>query len=220
MAIKGRGVAIAVGALAGLVVGAGGGYLLASGQFDNEVAALTQAADAQITAANRRIQMAEEQQRALVQINAANQRIQEAQEQQHVLDQQASEQQRARRERSAAQQATLVAHANEQQSAAPEKTKETDPAPAQPDLPVRVSLRSALMGSGKVAQLHNFGATELAVAVTVRSNASNQQKEWRIVIPANGTKQIGRRQGWNFAFGDELELLQDGYRPMKIRVGG
>ena len=89
---------------------------------------------------------------------------------------------------------------------------------AQPELPLRVSVRNAHIPGRKVAQLHNLGATELAVAVTGYSSASNQQNKWRIAIPPNATLEIGHTQGWTFAPGDELTISEDGYRTLKFNI--
>lgn len=83
---KGNGAKIAVGALVGLLLGAGGGYQLASLYFSDQFAAVTQAADLRVKAANQRIQEVEQQQREIVQ---------QADEQLSEITQQASDQQRA-----------------------------------------------------------------------------------------------------------------------------
>jgi len=152
MAISDSGLKLAGTALLGLVAGGALMYLATSGQYNAQVAAITQAADKQI--ADTRAQLAD------------------ARAQQHEL--------------------------------------------ALPDLPVRVSSRKALFSNGKVAQVHNFGSTELVIAAAVHSSASNQQNSWRLVIPAGKTMEIGQGQGWAFASGDELTLTETGFRPMKV----
>jgi len=82
----GRGARIALGALAFLLVGAAGGYLLATAQFKEQAAAISQAAQLRVDAANQRIEEVEQQQREI---------IQQADEQQREIMQQSSDQQRA-----------------------------------------------------------------------------------------------------------------------------
>ena len=89
---------------------------------------------------------------------------------------------------------------------------------AQQDLPVRVTKRPSLLGHGMVTQIQNFGGNQLALRVTAHSAATNQQREWRIVLGPNQSQELGQQEGWAFAVGDELDLFEDGYRPMKVRV--
>jgi len=147
-------VGIVIGTVAGLLIGAGGGYMFATKTYNDQVAALAQSANAKLAAANEQIQKSNEQQQAL----------------------------------------------------------------AMPDLPTRVSFRPALIGSGLVAQIQNFGATELVIAATAKSAATNQQKSWRLVIAPGKSANIGHMEGWSFADGDELELVESGYRPLKFHV--
>ena len=77
---------IALGVAAGLLLGAVGGYLLASAQFDERVAAITQASELRISAKNDRIRELEEQQR---------ESARHADEQERELAEQASAQERA-----------------------------------------------------------------------------------------------------------------------------
>jgi hypothetical protein len=158
---KGNIAGVVMGTVAGLLIGAGGGFTFATKTYNEQVAKINQSANAKLAAADAQIQKQNEQ------IQKQNEQAQEM---------------------------------------------------AQPELPLRVSVRNALMGGGKVAQLHNFGATQLAVAVTAHSSASNQENKWRIVIPPNGTQDIGHTQGWTFASGDELAIFETGYRPMKVDI--
>jgi len=89
---------------------------------------------------------------------------------------------------------------------------------AQPDPPVRVITRRALLGNRLVVQFRNYGATKLEVGVTAKSAASNQQGTWHLVLAPNQTRDIGHHQGWAFANGDEIELFESGYRPLKVLV--
>jgi hypothetical protein len=143
----GNGVTIAVSLAAGLLIGGGGGYLVAGAKFNEQVAALTQAANAQI-----------------------------------------------------------------------QKGNEVQKALALPDLPLRVNMRKALMGAGEVAQLQNFGGRELVVAVVAHSPATNQSREWRLVIAPGTAQELGHKEGWAFASGDELSITDTAFRPMKVNV--
>ena len=79
------------------------------------------------------------------------------------------------------------------------------------DLPVRVGSRKALLSAGRVLMVQNLSAADLPVtAVFGRPGAPSQTRE--LVISANGTEQIGERQGWQFADGDSVRLSNPRYR--------
>jgi hypothetical protein len=91
------------------------------------------------------------------------------------------------------------------------------PQAARPELPVHVRTPPSF-GSFAAPSLENSGATPFALRVTVRRPASGQQHEWKIELQAKETLQLARQGGWTFASGDELELVQDGYRPRKVAL--
>ncbi|SPE23013.1 exported hypothetical protein [Burkholderiales bacterium] len=178
---------IALGALAGFLVGAGAGYLLASTQFKEQVAAISQASELRVNAANQRIREVEQQQREI---------MQQAEEQQREIIQQSSDQERA-----------LLEQANEKERKL-----------AKPDLPVRVWVRKAFSGNSMVALMHNFGGRELALTVTAHSSVTDQKSTWQVDLPPNATQELVNDQGWSFAVGDEIELAENRFRPMKVHV--
>jgi hypothetical protein len=67
-------------------------------------------------------------------------------------------------------------------------------------------------------QLQNSSANKIALRVTVRRPGSSEQHEWLMTLEPNQTLSLGRQGGWTFADGDDLELVQDGYRPKKVRL--
>jgi hypothetical protein len=99
-----------------------------------------------------------------------------------------------------------------------EQAKERERDLAKPDLPVKVWVRRAAPGGGLVAQIHNFGAKELVLAVTSPGAAGGQQNEWHTVIAPNATQVVGKDAGWALVPGDELALEAEGFRPMSFAV--
>jgi hypothetical protein len=89
---------------------------------------------------------------------------------------------------------------------------------SQPALSLTIASRKALLGSGLVVRFENVGTTEIVAGVTARSTTTNQQKDWRLVISPGKYEELGHLQGWAFVSGDEIEVLENGYRPMKFRV--
>jgi hypothetical protein len=88
---------------------------------------------------------------------------------------------------------------------------------AQPDLPVHV-LTPPSIGGFAVPQLQNSTAKPFALRVAVRRPGSGQQHEWKIELQPKQTLSLARQGGWAFARGDELELVQDGFRPRKVQL--
>ena len=89
---------------------------------------------------------------------------------------------------------------------------------AKPDIPISVSIREALMGSGLVAQLTNNSDRYIAVVATFTNPTTNQSVTTRIDISPNDTKEIGHLEGWAFASGDQILLEHNDYRPSRITV--
>jgi len=89
---------------------------------------------------------------------------------------------------------------------------------SQPALSLTIASRKALLGSGLVVRFENVGTTEIVAGVTARSTTTNQQKDWRLVISPGKYEELGHLQGWAFVSGDEIEVVENGYRPMKFRV--
>jgi len=87
----------------------------------------------------------------------------------------------------------------------------------QEDLPVHVVTLPSF-GGVAAPELRNSSPKEFALRVTVRRPSSSEQHEWLIKLQPNQTLPLGRQGGWTFAGGDELELVQDGYRPRKVRL--
>jgi hypothetical protein len=91
---------------------------------------------------------------------------------------------------------------------------------AKPDLPVMVSFRPALLGSGLVAVFKNTNSTQLEVAATFSSAATGIRRGANLVIPGNGMQEIGYAQGWTFAAGQHIRLTNGEYRPAEYQVPG
>jgi hypothetical protein len=106
--------------------------------------------------------------------------------------------------------ATDIAHATE----TPPPKAPAAALPGLPELPVHV-LTPPTRGE-VLPQLQNASAQTRTLRVTVRRPGTDRKKAWVIALGPNQTLSIARRDGWAFAFGDELELVQDGYRTRKV----
>jgi hypothetical protein len=210
-------------ALAGLAAGALGAYLIASAQFSEQVAAIRQASELRVTAANQRIQELQDQQHQFAQ--QMDQKTQEivadADAQQRQIVHQLSEKERKLLDEEGAKERALLAQESAkerallaQQQALLEQEKARERDLAKPDLPVKVWVHKPLAGPGLVAQVHNFGNADLALSVTSRGAGAAAQGTWHGVVAPNANQAIGKESGWILIPGDQLDLTADGFRPM------
>jgi len=86
------------------------------------------------------------------------------------------------------------------------------------DLPVTVTFRRALLGTGLVATFRNISSNDLEIAVLFTSPETGLEKRANLVISANGVQEIGSLEGWAFAVGHVIELTSSKYRPMQHKV--
>lgn len=196
---------LALAAVAGLIAGTAGTYFVASAQFADESAAISQADDLRVQAANDHVAQLQEQLRSVEEQSARQQQqlVEEAKAQQSRVVRQLSEQQRA---------------VEQQQNAVVEQARERERDLAKPDLPLRVWVHRPLLGRGLVASMHNFGTKEITLTVTARRSAAPQGETWTTVIAANASQLLGGDTGLQFRAGDTIELASADYRPMSFQV--
>lgn len=106
----------------------------------------------------------------------------------------------------------------QQLSAAVAQQAATIQAEAKPDLPLSVGFRRALIGTGRVLVLRNNSASDLDLAVIVRSDATGLVQRRELDVPANRVIQLGPAQGWSFAPGQRVVFRNVGFRPGVITV--
>jgi hypothetical protein len=87
------------------------------------------------------------------------------------------------------------------------------------EMPVKLSARKALMGSGLVLQVKSFSLTALPAKVTLISPTFGKTNTFDLVIDAAQvtptTKEIGHAEGWAGAPGDWIIVESQGYDPVK-----
>jgi len=91
---------------------------------------------------------------------------------------------------------------------------------SKPDLPVSVSFRAALMGSGLVAIFKNNGTKAIEVAAEFTSTATGTKRSANLVLEPNLARQIGHAEGWPFAAGQHIRLTNNQFRPAEYEVPG
>jgi hypothetical protein len=91
-------------------------------------------------------------------------------------------------------------------------------ATAKPALPVVVGFRSSMLGRGLVAVIENTSERYLPVVLTVRNPTQSTAKRFNLELDPKSSTHFGHLEGWQFASGDEVGLLNDEFGALKLRV--
>jgi hypothetical protein len=79
-------------------------------------------------------------------------------------------------------------------------------------LPVEVGFRDAMVGPGLVLQIKNTSSQTLTALVTISNPTMQQEKSFRVDVPAQGISEIGHKEGWVLAHGDSLKLFNEQFQ--------
>lgn len=89
---------------------------------------------------------------------------------------------------------------------------------SRPDLPVAVTFRKALLGSGLVATFRNTSQRVVEVRASFESPSTGASKSAAFAIDPGIGVQVGYAQGWTFAPGQKVELSNPAFRPVVLTV--
>jgi len=81
----------------------------------------------------------------------------------------------------------------------------------QKEMPVGVSFRKALVGDGNAVVLQNTSSNSLPVNVRFTDPTATRTKEYRLVLDAGATKELGSFGAWKLASGDKIEIESVNY---------
>jgi hypothetical protein len=87
-----------------------------------------------------------------------------------------------------------------------------------PALPVVVGFRSSMLGRGLVAVIENTSDRYLAIVLTVRSPTLSTAKRFKLELDPKSSINFGHLEGWQFASGDEVGLLNDEFAALRLRA--
>lgn len=85
-----------------------------------------------------------------------------------------------------------------------------------PPMPVRVTFRPAIMGTGYVATFTTTIKQDIPVIVTIKSQALGTVKDYRLDLSAVGSKEIGHAEGSPIEEGDEITVKNNNFQPLMI----
>jgi hypothetical protein len=86
-----------------------------------------------------------------------------------------------------------------------------------PQLPVKVSLRRAYLGSGHVAVFATTVKEDFPILVTVKSKALGTTQQFRVNLSATTASELGRSEGASIDPADELTLENQNYETSVVR---
>lgn len=88
---------------------------------------------------------------------------------------------------------------------------------SKPDLPLQLSFRKGFFDAGIVLTVRNVSREQVAVIADFGGAAGGSESR-RIVIPANGAREVGDSEGWAFTAGDSVTLKNAEYRDLTQTV--
>ena len=88
----------------------------------------------------------------------------------------------------------------------------------QPEIPVRVSFRKALLNSGNVAGFSNISNQTIAISASIGRPSSNQTLSIDLTIDPGQKKEVGELEGWAFISGDTITIQQPDHKSLSIRA--
>ncbi|HMM46531.1 MAG TPA: hypothetical protein PKC12_00940 [Thiobacillaceae bacterium] len=89
---------------------------------------------------------------------------------------------------------------------------------AKPPLPVVVGFRSSMLGRGLVAVIENTSDRYLPVVLTVRNPTLSTSKRFQLELAPRSSTHFGHLEGWPFASGDEVGVLNDEFAVLRLRA--
>jgi hypothetical protein len=90
--------------------------------------------------------------------------------------------------------------------------------PIRPDLPVKLSFRSSIGGTGLVARYTNNSDKYLTVRVQLQNRTVGDYKEVTLNIAPNATTEHGWAQGWDYRSGELVTIRNAGYETLELVV--
>ena len=73
-------------------------------------------------------------------------------------------------------------------------------------------------GNNRVGVFTNVSAKDLTVIVDLATATNGKQARFTLDIPARGRKELGPREGWQFARGDNITAISGGYETLRLNV--
>lgn len=87
-----------------------------------------------------------------------------------------------------------------------------------PLVPVEVKTRAAITGPGLVLLVKNTSNRHLTLLISLKNPTTSQERSYRLDLAPSGTGEIGHREGWPLASGDQLRVSNNDYKDWEGNV--
>lgn len=94
---------------------------------------------------------------------------------------------------------------------------ERERAPRVP-MPIEITFNRFAGGSERVGVFTNVSAKDLTVVVELATATNGRQARFTLDIPSRGRREIGPREGWQFARGDNINMISSGFETLRVSV--
>ncbi|MEY8689434.1 MAG: zinc-ribbon domain-containing protein [Leptothrix sp. (in: b-proteobacteria)] len=81
-----------------------------------------------------------------------------------------------------------------------------------PIMPVEVKFRPALVGPGLVLIVNNTSDRYLSFIVNIKNPTTKSEQTYRVDAAPHQAAEVGHKEGWILASGDELKILHNEYK--------
>ncbi|HKW79467.1 MAG TPA: hypothetical protein VJQ49_00530 [Casimicrobiaceae bacterium] len=85
-------------------------------------------------------------------------------------------------------------------------------------LPIEISFNRSAGGGSGVGVFTNVSTKDLSVVVNLATSTNSKQANFTLDIPGRGRREIGPREGWQFARGDNITVSGGGFETMRASV--
>lgn len=81
-----------------------------------------------------------------------------------------------------------------------------------PSMPVEVATRTAITGPGLVLVVKNTSKRHLSYMVKLTNPTTNQERAFRLDVGPDSAGEIGYKEGWTVASGDQINITNNDYQ--------
>lgn len=83
---------------------------------------------------------------------------------------------------------------------------------SQPELPIQITFRPALLGAGQVAVFRNVSPQTISAIAHLSDPRTGQSRNYSLAIDSQLSSQIGHAEGWPVTPGQVIEISANGYK--------
>lgn len=86
----------------------------------------------------------------------------------------------------------------------------------QPEVPVQVGFRKALVHAGNVLLLRTTAGSAIAVLAEIERPGTSTSRSYQITLDPGRVRELGEREGWAFVSGDTIRISHPEHKSLKF----